>query len=327
MSLSFIIFRIISGAALLIVGFLTANSFFAKNPLFNLPYFGQTLVAFVAGAAGLYVIPYLVVYIFQTIVRWLTTIIQVTVQTTVAKAMGSFFAAQAGKFRGGKGQKVVVQEELPQLANSGPIVNGSRRPVILDTSAVIDGRIFDVSQSGFLGGDLIVPVFVVNELQTLADSADDLKRQRGRRGLNLLDTARKAGDVSVWDGEVLGGDVDAKLTKLAKKLKAKIATVDYNLNKAASVSGLKILNVNDLANLLKTVILPGEKIKVRLIQTGKDVSQGVGYLPDGTMIVVEGGAERLGQEVEAEVSRLLQSSAGKMIFAKLPSQHSPRPGL
>ena len=123
----------------------------------------------------------------------------------------------------------------------------------------------------------------------------------------------------MWDGEIAGSDVDGKLTRLAKKMRARVATVDYNLNKVASVSGVKILNVNDLANLIKTVILPGERLTVKVIQEGKDGRQGVGYLEDGTMIVVENGRELIGREIEVEVSRLLQSSAGKMIFAKIPS--------
>ena len=308
MSLSFIIFRIVSGSILLIVGFVTSNNLLAKNALFNIPFLGQTLIAFLSGAAGLFIIPYLVVYISQTAVKWLTTLIQVTVQTTVARSMGAFFSRETGRLR--NRQKLNPAQEL--VTEEGTL----KSQVLLDTSAIIDGRIFDVLRSGFLDEALVVPTFVISELQGLADSGDDLKRQRGRRGLNLLEAAKKDSSISVWEGEVSGPDVDGKLTKLAKKLTAKIATVDYNLNKAASVLGVKILNVNDLANLVKTVVLPGEKLKIKIIQEGKDPSQGVGYLPDGTMIVVENGHDLIGQEAEVEVSRLLQTSAGKMIFAR-----------
>ena len=291
------------------VGFIAGNNLLPKNVLFNIPYLAQTLIAFVAGAAGLYIIPYLIIFIFQTVVAWLTTIIQVSVQTTVARAMGSFFAREANRLRSRK--KPGSVEDLSEA-------KFTKSKVLLDTSAIIDGRIFDVARAGFLGGEFVVPTFVINELQGLADSGDDLKRQRGRRGLNLLDSAKKDKEtpISIWEGEINGPDVDEKLTKLSRKIKAKVATVDYNLNKAASVLGVKILNVNDLANLVKTVILPGEKLKIKVIQEGKDPSQGVGYLSDGTMIVVENGRELIGKEVEVEVSRLLQTSAGKMVFAK-----------
>ncbi len=330
MSLSFLIFRVVSGSVLFVVGFVTGQDLFAQTPLFNIPYFGQTLLSFVLGAAGLFIFPYLVVYLFQTAQKWLTSLIAVTVQTTVARSMGSFLSTQAGKFkdqnsrsnpsRADRAEKIrKTGKDLKDVpaqgwsASGGPIV-------LLDTSVIIDGRIFDVIKSGFLSGNLIVPVFVVAELQGLADSADGLKRQRGRRGLDLLSEAKKnkVSNLSVWEGEIEGIGVDDKLTKLARKLKAKIATVDYNLNKVASVSGVAVLNLNDLSNLVRSVILPGEKVKIKVIQEGKEASQGVGYLPDGTMIVVENGRSLLGQEVEAEVSRLLQSSAGKMIFAKNP---------
>lgn len=328
MSLSFLVFRVVSGTVLFAVGFVTGQDLFDKTPLFGAPYFGQTLLSFSLGAAGLFVLPYLIVYLFQTAVKWLTSLIQVTVQTTVARAMGSFLSTQAGKFR----TRQSSTRKAPRGDDSAKVRaengNDSSRlseakqglAVLLDTSAIIDGRVFDIIKSGFLSGQIVVPNFVMSELQGLADSADALKRQRGRRGLELLSEAKKnkEANLSVWEGEIVGEGVDGKLTKLAKKIKAKVVTVDYNLNKMASVSGVVVLNVNDLSNLIRAVLLPGEKVKIKLIQEGKEASQGVGYLPDGTMIVVESGRSFLGQEVEVEVSRLLQSSAGKMIFAKNP---------
>ena len=324
MSLSFLIFRVVFGSVLFIIGFVTGQDLFNQTPLFNIPYFGQTLFSFVLGAAGLFIFPYLIVYLFQTAQKWLTSLIAVTVQTTVARSMGSFLAAQAGKF---KDQSSKIKKTGKDLSNvnspdSAKATSGRQLPIVLlDTSVIIHGRIFDVIKSGFLRGSLIVPGFVIAELQGLSDSSDNLKRQRGRRGLDLLSEAKKnkGSNLSVWEGEIEGIGIDGKLTKLAAKLKAKIVTVDYNLNKVASVSGVAVLNVNDLSNLVRAVILPGEKVKIRIIQEGKEASQGVGYLPDGTMIVVESGRSFLGQEVEAEVSRLLQSSAGKMIFAKNPT--------
>lgn len=309
MNLSFIIFRIVSGCFFLILGFVSADRSFSRSALLNVPYLIQTLAAFVSAVIGFYLVPFVTVRTYQTIVKWLTTLIQVTVQTTVARSMGHFFAEQANRIRVGRSRVEPIV---------GPIVEEDGIKLLVDTSAVIDGRIFDVARSGFLSGSLIVPTFVVSELQSLADSGDSLKRQRGRRGLNLLDEMRleESISLSIWEGSVGGAGVDAKLIKLAKKIQAKIVTVDYNLNKAASLSGIKILNVNDLANLVKTVILPGEKIKIKLIHEGKEAGQGVGYLEDGTMIVVENVQGQIGSEIEVEVSRLLQTSAGKMIFAK-----------
>lgn len=192
-------------------------------------------------------------------------------------------------------------------------------PVILDTSAIIDGRLLDVAKTGFVWATFIVPKFVLLELQTIADSKDDLRRARGRRGLEVLDGLKKIQDISlkVVDTQVSGGDVDEKLLKLGKSLHAKVLTVDYNLNKVGKVRGLEVLNVNELANAVKTVVLPGEELEVRVLEEGKEKGQGVGYLEDGTMIVVEGGEKFVNSSVKVKVSRILQTAAGKMVFCKV----------
>ncbi|OGE25615.1 hypothetical protein A3D02_01900 [Candidatus Daviesbacteria bacterium RIFCSPHIGHO2_02_FULL_39_41] len=192
------------------------------------------------------------------------------------------------------------------------------RPIILDTSSIIDGRILEVVKTNFIFGLIMVPKFVLIELQQVADSSDDLKRQRGRRGFEILEELKKirGAKVEVWDKDQSGKSVDEKLINLAKSLHGRIVTCDFNLNKVASVSNISVLNVNDLANGLKTVALPGEKISLKIMHPGKDPSQGVGYLPDGTMVVVEGAANLIGKVAEIEVTKTLQIPAGRMIFGK-----------
>jgi uncharacterized protein YacL len=194
-------------------------------------------------------------------------------------------------------------------------------PMVLDTSAIIDGRIYDVAKLGFIVGDLLVPDFILSELKHVADASDSLKRARGRRGLELLEKMRKIKGLrfKVLDDLefVEAKDNDEKLLKIAKKIKGRLITSDFNLNKKASVEGVKVLNINELANSIKTIALPGEEMRITLVAQGKGKDQGVGYLPDGTMIVVEEGAGRVGEEVYAIVARVFQTAAGRMIFARL----------
>ncbi len=194
---------------------------------------------------------------------------------------------------------------------------GSVKAVILDTSAIIDGRIADVMDTKVIDAQIIVPRFVLNELQQVADSQDKLKRNRGRRGLDILNRLRKSKGVEVQEVELPDVQgVDAKLVKLAKTLDARIVTTDFNLNKVAQVQGVEVINVNDLANALRPVVLQGEKLTVKVIKTGESAGQGVGYLEDGTMVVAEECASRIGQEVELMVTNVLQTSAGRLIFGR-----------
>ena len=191
---------------------------------------------------------------------------------------------------------------------------------ILDTNVIIDGRVSDIARAGFLEGPIYIPGFVLDELQHIADSADGLKRARGRRGLDILNEMKKDLNVVVrnYDRLVPGNDeVDARLVRLAKALNGPLVTNDFNLNKVAELQGVTVLNINELANALKPVVLPGEEMTVLVVKEGKEYSQGVGYLDDGTMIVVEGGRKHIGESVEILVSSLLQTTAGKMIFARL----------
>lgn len=191
---------------------------------------------------------------------------------------------------------------------------------LLDTNIIIDGRVADIFQTGFLEGPIVVPVFVLEELQKIADSSDVLKRNRGRRGLDILNHMRKKNrdDIKIItdDFEEIN-EVDSKLIKLAREKGYKIITNDYNLNKVAELQGVAVLNVNDLAIAVKPAVIPGEQIFVQLVKNGKEEGQGVAYLDDGTMIVVEDGSKSIGKEVAVIITSVLQTSAGKMIFAKL----------
>ncbi len=191
---------------------------------------------------------------------------------------------------------------------------------LLDTNIIIDGRVADIFQTGFLEGPIVVPVFVLEELQKIADSSDVLKRNRGRRGLDILNHMRKKNrdDIKIItdDFEEIS-EVDSKLIKLAREKGYKIITNDYNLNKVAELQGVAVLNVNDLAIAVKPAVIPGEQIFVQLVKNGKEEGQGVAYLDDGTMIVVEDGSKSIGKEVAVIITSVLQTSAGKMIFAKL----------
>ncbi|HZK48643.1 MAG TPA: PIN domain-containing protein [Thermoleophilia bacterium] len=198
---------------------------------------------------------------------------------------------------------------------------GGHMPKILDTSVIIDARIGDIVPTYFLEGDLIIPGFVLEELQSIADSSDPLRRARGRRGLECVSYLQTQHErVVIADQDFPGlAEVDMKLIKMAKEMGAAILTTDYNLNKIAQIQGVVVLNVNELANALKPVVLPGESLAVRVIREGKEEDQGVAYLDDGTMVVVEGGRKKVGQTIEVEVTSVLQNPSGKMVFTKLAS--------
>lgn len=194
------------------------------------------------------------------------------------------------------------------------------RPKILDTSVIIDGRIMDLLQTGFIEGKIIIPDFVLEELRHIADSADSLKRQRGRRGLDILNEIQKQLTVPVEIQSFKAEkpmEVDSMLLKMAEKLDAFVMTNDFNLNKVAEFQGVRVLNINELANAIKPVVLPGEEMRVTIIKAGKEQGQGVAYLNDGTMIVVDGGSKHIGETKTVIVTSVLQTAAGRMIFTKM----------
>ena len=213
--------------------------------------------------------------------------------------------------------------DLLNLSALGGLFSTEAKPrrnfKVLDTSVIIDGRVADVCETGFIDGTLIVPQFVLRELQLVADSSDQLKRNRGRRGLDILQRMQKMGTVQV---QIVEEDfpqmreVDMKLIELAKQCEAKIVTNDFNLNKVAQLQGVPVLNINELANALKPVVLPGEAMRVFILKEGKEYNQGVAYLDDGTMVVVDNAKRMISKTIDIAVTSVLQTTAGKMIFGK-----------
>ena len=204
-------------------------------------------------------------------------------------------------------------------AAGGAISSHGEPRIVVDTSAIIDGRIAEIVESGFIYGTLVIPRFVLDELQHIADSSDALRRNRGRRGLEILNRMQKdpATPVEVVEDDVPDiKEVDAKLVALARARSRVILTNDFNLNRVAELQGVRVMNINSLANAVKPAVLPGEELRVRVIQEGKEAGQGVGFLDDGTMIVIEGGARHIDREVDVSVTRVLQTVAGRMIFAQ-----------
>lgn len=296
-----VIIRALTGILLAFIGYSSSDRFLPHTGFLKLPYIYQALSAFVFGLIGVFLIP------------------------VISKAVGGVFSRLTEKMARevARQSKALMDLREKRRKSSKPqkIKNAEFfSPMVVDTSSLIDGRIADVVRTGFISGTFLIPKSVILELRHVADSGDALRRQRGRRGLDVMEGLKKASrDLRVTiveDGTIKGRDVDEKLVEIAKKYKARILTVDFNLNKAAKVSGVGTLNINDLANSVKTVVLPGEQMSIKIIQEGKEEGQGVGYLPDGTMVVVENGKSYVGQEVLMEVSRVIQTAAGKIIFGK-----------
>jgi uncharacterized protein YacL len=213
-----------------------------------------------------------------------------------------------------RGQLPIRSESQESSKTNGP------RPVLLDTSVIIDGRIADISRTGFIEGEMLVPRFVLNELQHIADSSDSLRRNRGRRGLDMLRRLQSESvtPVRITDMDIEGvRDVDDKLVLLAKQLHCAVVTNDYNLNRVAELQGVRVLNINELTNAVKALFLPGESLTVKIVQEGKEIGQGVGYLDDGTMVVIEDGELYIDKQIKVTVTKVLQTAAGRMLFARL----------
>ena len=228
-----------------------------------------------------------------------------------------FFSAIFGYIGLVLGAKKMSEVSTPYFLESG---KQSRVPLkILDTSVIIDGRIADLAETGFMEGTFIVPKFILEELQYIADSPDDLRRTRGRRGLDILKRLQqhKRLKVEFVEDDVPKAGVDSKLVALALKLRAKILTNDFNLHKVAELQGIDVLNINQLANAMKPAVLPGETLQVQILREGKSQGQGVAYLDDGTMIVIENARRFIGKEVEVSVTSVLQTTAGRMIFSEI----------
>ena len=230
---------------------------------------------------------------------------------------------------GRKGDSLKPENIISLFRNAGP----RKRYKVLDTSVIIDGRIADICETGFMDGTLVIPQFVLKELQLVADSSDSMKRNRGRRGLDILQKIQKMAGVEVMISDMdfpEVREVDLKLNELARSLQGKIVTNDFNLNKVAQLRGVEVLNINELANSLKPVVLPGEIMKVFILKEGKEYNQGVAYLDDGTMVVVDNARKMIGRTIDVVVTSVLQTTAGKMIFGRfiepgMAAQSAPTP--
>ncbi len=265
------------------------------------------------GAVGL-IVGLIVAFLIKSIIFEVVTGIG-RAGTYVAIVLYLIFAVSAAYLGARVGAKTRIVP-MPDQGASGGTVNVVK---VVDTSSIVDGRIVKIVECGFLEGPLLVPRFVLRELQTISDSVDPLKRMRGRRGFDVLSRLQELAAVEISERDftdMAPGNVDARLVRLAQEMSAKLVTNDYNLNRMAHVEGIEALNVNELADAVKPVVLPGEELHVTVIREGKEMHQGVGYLDDGTMIVVEQGRRLIGEETDVVVTSVLQTVAGRMIFAK-----------
>lgn len=294
--------RIVLAVTFLTLGFnISRSAFFKEYPLFGINYLAEIFISTVAALLGFYTVPKLLLKIQS----WFEYLIS----KTIANIVSDFWEQQTKKINEAKREKQRRKAEEQKQK----MVNGA----LVDTSVLIDGRIENIVKAGFWDRPLIIPRIVLRELQQVADSKNKTKRQRGRRGFDILKSLKKRLTVEFPDIASKTPEVDSALIDFAKKNKLRLMTMDFNLAKAAEVAGVEVLNINKLVESLKIVFLPGEETKVKIMQKGKEKGQGVGFLEDGTMIVVRGASDMIGQEVSVRVSKVIQSEAGKMIFCDL----------
>lgn len=289
-----------------ILGFnFSHTAFFNVNPLFGIRFLAEIPISIASALFGFFYVPILL----RKVQYWVETLIMKTVTDIVS----NFWDMQSRRIQQARREKQKLKSKETEKKLREQLTNS----VLLDTSVLIDGRILDIVKTGFISDTLVVPKFVIDELHLISDNDETLKRQRGRRGLDIINELKRHTKVNIPDTPTAIDGVDKQLVQFAKHYKIRLMTLDFNLNKVASVSGIQVLNVNQLVNAVKTVVLPGEILSVKIIQEGKEKEQGVGYLEDGTMIVVEGAKTLVGKEITAKVTRVIQSAAGKMIFCNL----------
>lgn len=339
------VFRLI-GMLVLAIGGLSVGVYLA-DLAGESPYLYGSIFMLVGALAGLIITPYVTVrplLLLQRQIRRipLQQLLAIALGLTVGLIIAALFALPLSMLPAPLGRVLPLlaallfgylgvvammarQQEIFNLLTRGRMPTYARDetatlpPVLLDTSVIIDGRIADISRTGFIRGEMLVPSFVLSELQHIADSFNTIRRNRGRRGLDMLRRLQEesTGLVRIVELDVEDArEVDEKLVALAKKLRCPIITNDYNLNRVAGLQGVTVLNINELANAVRAVYLPGETLTLHVLQEGKEIGQGVGYLEDGTMVVVEDGQPYIGSEVEVTVSKVLQTAAGRMIFAR-----------
>jgi len=281
-------------------------------------------IELIAGGIGLFV-GILIAYFISQIINGIK-FLQTAYISTALNAILFVALAYGGAVLTRRLAHIIEWPSLPSRTALAPTVkskakNNSATPKILDTSVIIDGRILDILKTGFLEGDIVIPEFVLVELRHIADSSDSLKRNRGRRGLDILNKVQTEFGIEIYNTNSEKAledipEVDVKLLKLAQILKGCVVTNDFNLNKVASIQGVQVLNINELANAIKPIVIPGEDLEIFVVKEGKENNQGVAYFDDGTMIVVENGKKLIGKNVLTTVTSVLQTSAGRMIFAK-----------
>ncbi|MFZ5424220.1 MAG: PIN/TRAM domain-containing protein [Patescibacteria group bacterium] len=302
--------RITLGALFFIAGFNFSNTaFFQETPLFGIPFLAETLISFSAAIFGFHTVPIL----FTHARNWLES----SITKTVTNIVYDFWDQQSKRMSDARRTRAKKQKKVQERKTKDLYTGG----IVLDTSVLIDGRILDIVKTGFLNNLLIVPQAVIDELHLISDNDDKLKRQKGRRGLDILNALKKETKIEIYKAvkseRTFKEGVDKGLVIFSKRYKALLMTLDFNLNKVAEAGGVKTLNINDLANAVKTPVIPGEELELKVVQEGKEKKQGVGYMSDGTMVVIEGAKFSVGEEVNAKVDKVIQTSAGKMIFATM----------
>lgn len=298
--------RAIIGAIFFIAGFnFSYSSFFRDNPLYGVNYLAETLISITAAAIGFYLIP----RFFIQLKEWIETLIV----KTVSDIFGKFWDEQSRKMTDRRKER----DKQKEVEEKKKLKERLEDSVLVDTSVLIDGRILGIVESGFFNKTLVIPTAVMNELHLISDSEDKLKRERGRRGLDMIKKLK--GKTKVFSPNMKSQEkgVDKKLLEFAKEHKLRLMTQDFNLNKLAQASGVGVLNINRLVEAVKVSVLPGEVFQIEITHEGKEKTQGVGYMPDGTMVVVEGAKGKISKEVKVKVTRVIQSQAGKIIFGKL----------
>lgn len=300
--------KISIGALLFIIAFNgTNNRFFNDNPIFGVRFLAEITIGLAAFVFGYHTVPIISIKTKDWFEKFIAKEIERIVTDFWDQQSKRMEVARRDRDKKKKAEE--IKKNMEMLKSS----------VVVDTSVLIDGRLLDIAKTGFMDFDIVVPECVLDELQLISDGKDELKRKRGRRGLDMAAELKRTLKVRVFkdpDDVSKKEGVDKELLRLAKKYKMKIMTVDFNLNKVAKASGIDVLNVNELANAVKTNVIPGEKLKIKIVQSGKEKSQGVGYLDDGTMVVVEKGADLIGKKTSVLVSRIIQTEAGKMIFCE-----------
>ena len=286
-----------------VLGFMLSKSqIFSHLPTFGYHTILEVLISLGMAWVGFYLLPLVLV----KIKFWIET----TIANIVSDIVTNFWNQQSKHIQDARREKQKSKAEEEKKKKEDDMKNA----VVIDTSVLIDGRLLDIVNAGFCDKTLIVPNPVIDELQLVADNKNAIKRQRGRRGLDIVKNLKKKSKVLLVDVNTGEKEVDKKLVKYAKEHKLPLMTLDFNLNKVAKLSGVFVMNLNDLVNALKTVYLPGEEFLIKIIQEGKEKKQGIGYLSDGTMVIVEDAKDKVGTEINVKVAKIIQSSAGKIIF-------------